>query len=136
MHLAEAENRSLDGLLAAGSVDKRLLDRYGNKLLRLMQSRHSDFSSIDRGLLNPPLTAPLRKKLKACQVLVNLKAAELDIAPELLGRKKYLQELIRGFESSGQIRWEGELSGWRRQVLEGDITLVLMGENQDNGNGS
>ena len=136
MHLAEAENGSLDGLLAAGSVDERLLDRYGNKLLRLMQSRHSDFSSIDRGLLNPPLTAPLRKKLKACQVLVNLKAAELDIAPELLGRKKYLQELIRGFESSGRIRWEGELSGWRRQVLEGDITLVLMGENQDNGNGS
>ena len=136
MHLAEDENRSLSGLLAAGSVDRRLLDRYGNKLLRLAQSNRSDFASIDRGLLNTPLTAPLRKKLKACQVLVSRKAAELDIAPELLGRKKTLQGLIRGFENSGQLRWEGELSGWRRQVLEADFTRVLMDENQDNGNGS
>ena len=136
MHLAEDENRSLSGLLAAGSVDRRLLDRYGNKLLRLAQSNRSDFASIDRGLLHTPLTAPLRKKLKACQVLVSRKAAELDIAPELLGRKKTLQELIRGFENSGQLSWEGELSGWRRQVLEADFTRVLMGEDQDNNNGS
>lgn len=134
MHLAE--NESLSSLLVAGSVDKRLLDRYGNKLLRLVQSNSSDFTGIDRELLNTPLTAPLRKKLKACQALVSRKAAELDIAPELLGRKKHLQELIRGFENSGQLCWEGELSGWRRQVLEADITRVLLGEHRDNTNGS
>ena len=136
MYLAEAENGSLSGLLATGSVDKRVLGRYGNKLLRLVHSDRSEFASIDRGLLNTPLTAPLRKKLKACQALVSRKAVELNIAPELLGRKKTLQGLIRGFENSGQLRWEGELSGWRRQVFEADFTRVLMGENQDNGNGS
>ena len=121
---------------AGGAADRGVPDRDGNELPRVAQSNRSDFASIDRGLLNPPLTAPLRKKLKACQVLVSRKAAELDIAPELLGRKKTLQGLIRGFENSGQLRWEGELSGWRRQVLEADFTRVLMDENQDNGNGS
>ena len=96
MHLAEDENRSLSGLLAAGSVDRRLLDRYGNKLLRLAQSNRSDFASIDRGLLNTPLPAPLRKQLKACQCLVSRTAAELEIAPERLWRTDTRRGLLRG----------------------------------------
>ena len=129
IQLAQDPNTSLASLRISEHIDKRLIDRYGEKLLRLAQANNPDFTEIDRSLLSTPLTPQLRKKLKACQLLVSAKAAELAIAPEMLARKKQLQELIRDFENSGEPNWTGELAGWRRQVLEVDIRQILMSGN-------
>lgn len=123
---SEVDSVSLEVLLENERVDKRLLKRYSEQLLALVQLNNSDFAEIDRGLINTPLTAPWRRKLKSCQLLVASKAEELAVAPELLGRKKQLQELIRGFKNTGELSWEGELAGWRRQILDAGISQILL----------
>jgi len=126
IQLSEAESVSSAVLLENEHIDKRLIRRYSEKFLALAQGHDSDFIEIDRRLINTPLTPPLRRKLKSCQSFVTSKAQELAVAPELLGRKKQLQELIRSYENTGELCWEGELSGWRRQILDADISRILL----------
>jgi ribonuclease D len=52
-------------------------------------------------------------------------AERLTIAPELLARKRLLQNLVRNYQNSGELLWEDELSGWRREVLEGEISPLF-----------
>ncbi len=126
--LSQTEKISLDAVMAVQEVDRRFLSRYGNELLHLLVTTESGLGRINRDLLNKPLSAALRKKLKQCQKIVSIKAEELEMAPELLGRKKQLLELFRDYERAGQIEWTGEFSGWRRHILEAEFLLIMSGE--------
>lgn len=123
--LSNADEISLSTVMSIQQVDSRFLSRYGDSLLELLSATDSDLQSINRELLNNPIKPAMRKKLKQCQKIVNLKAQELDMAPELLGRKKQLLDFLRKFERKGQMEWSGEFSGWRRQVLEEDFLLIM-----------
>ena len=81
--------------------------------------------AVDPALLNKPLSAPLRNKLKLSKQAANAKAEELGMSPELLGRKKFLVELLRGFERDGELRWSGDFVGWRRELLEVELTAII-----------
>lgn len=127
--LAASGELSPQALKTIEGADRRLLERYGDKFLTLLSDQSSAFTEIDRQRLSTPLGPALRKKLKSCQRVVNEKAEQLGMAPELLGRKRRLLELVRSFDQSGEISWTGDLSSWRREVLEPDIRLVMTGEN-------
>lgn len=106
------------------SVDRRFLSRNADALYRLLSSP-AEVAAVDTTLLNKPLSAGLRKKLKLLKQVTNAKAEQLGMSPELLGRKKYLVELLRDYESSGALRWSGEFAGWRRALLESELTAIL-----------
>ncbi|GGK74910.1 ribonuclease D [Amphritea balenae] len=63
-----------------------------------------------------PLSYKWNKPLKALKALSRAKAEELDIAPEVLLRKKDLDALIRT-EKDGQYSLPPSLSGWRKEVI-------------------
>ena len=105
--------------------DRRFYSRYGNEIVEIIDSLVVDISEIDRSILNFPLSPVLRKKLKSCQKVVAEIAERLTIAPELLARKRLLQNLVRNYQNSGELLWEGELSGWRREVLEEEISPLF-----------
>jgi ribonuclease D len=75
--------------------------------------------------LNMPLSAPLRKKLKLSKQVANTRAEELGISQELLGRKKFLVELLRSYERDGELQWLGDFAGWRRELLEVELTAII-----------
>ncbi len=127
--LSHSDEPSLHSLTSNNQVEKKLVTRYGSVFIQLLTTNKSDFVKIDRRLLNTPISPSLRRKLKACQQIVNEKAAELAMAPELLGRKKQLLELVRGFDQVGELSWRGGLFNWRRQILEPDINRIMSGEN-------
>lgn len=116
---------SLAGLQAENGIDKQLITRYGSDLIRLLLSPSSDAETIDRTMLNNPLTADSRNKLKACQRVVQQIATEHTIAPELLGRKKVILELVRKFEQEGVIEWPAIVSDWRRGLLEPALAPIF-----------
>lgn len=126
--LSEAEEISLNTVMSIREVDRRFLSRYGKELLKLVTTTDLDLEPINRELLNKPVSPALRKKLKQCQKIVQIKAEELQMAPELLGRKKQLLDFLRNFERTGQVEWNGEFSGWRRQVLESDFLPIMSGD--------
>ena len=84
-----------------------------------------DISEVDRSILNFPLSPVLRKKLKSCQKVVAEIAERLTIAPELLARKRLLQNLVRDYQNSGELLWKEDLSGWRREVLEEELSALF-----------
>jgi len=111
--------------LQSSDADKQLVNRYGNVLLkRLSQPRNSQIT-LDRDSLNNPLSPTSRKKLKACQRVVQEIANDLSIALELLGRKRIILELVRASELSGEIVWPQGVSGWRRTLLEPALAEIL-----------
>jgi len=75
--------------------------------------------------LSRPLTPELRKTLKQCQAAVSRVAAEMEIAEELLARKKQLVSLLINTQEQGIISWPEDLSGWRRDALELELSKTL-----------
>ena len=116
--ISDVEVPTLETLKSLRLSDRRLLER---NLLSLFEAitRHGDeFVAVNPQSLNKPLNSAGRGRLKSTQKLVAALAAELNIAPELLARKKLLNDLIRDFETTGELNWQGELAGWRKHVLE------------------
>ncbi|NKB31679.1 MAG: ribonuclease D [Pseudomonadales bacterium] len=115
---SELSTESLENLSLS---DRRIIARYGAEIVELINSPLPDQGVVDRTLLNFPLRPPLRKKLKSCQAVVAVLAEKLSMAPGLLARKRLLQDLLRDYENHGELRWQGELAGWRRELLEPEI---------------
>ena len=105
--------------------DRKFYSRYGEEIIEMLDGLVFNSAEIDRTNLNYPLTPSLRKKLKSCQRVVAEVAEKISLAPELLARKRLLQDLLRNYESSGELLWEGELAGWRREILEDDISVLF-----------
>ena len=75
----------------------------------------------------------IRKKLKKLQRVVQQRAEELNMAPELLGRKKHLLELLRHFGRSNELMWlEGE-SAWRKPLLEDEFRKIMNPDSESDG---
>jgi ribonuclease D len=116
--------RDLSGIQALRDGERR---RYGDTLLEMVE-RGAEKSSED---LPPRLPRPKRvskqKELtKALQQLVVRTGAEQGIAPELLARKKVLEELIHRVAAGSERRLPAELEGWRRVVIGEPMLDLLM----------
>lgn len=120
----EADEITLEVISNAPGVDSRFLSRNASELCRLLGDSSSR-GDVDPSLLNKPLSAALRKKLKLSKQVANAKAEQLGMSPELLGRKKFLVELLRDFEREGQLQWSGEFASWRRELLEAELTAII-----------
>ena len=117
---------SLSGLKEINDVPGKFIDRYGRELLNLMSTASQADSQPDRGLLNPPLNPTQRKQLKSCQQAARAVAEKLQMAPELLAKKKYLLALLIRAESGAEL-WRGEFDDWRRDLLQSVIDPILAG---------
>ena len=70
-----------------------------------------------------PLVSDDRKFLKRLQTFAHEKARTMSMAPELLGRKRDLEQCIRSFDENGHL---SELFlGWRREIVGNDFTRML-----------
>ncbi len=120
----------LNGSLTSGSLaeieglGKGLRQRYGKALLELLADPPA-LTPIDVDLLNPPLPPRYRGVLKSWRKIVEQKADTLAIAPELLARKKWMHELLKGFQDSGELNWQPPMTGWRQQELESSFMDAL-----------
>ncbi len=107
------------------SLDKRMINRYGKKILAALSDESLASEPVDRSLLNTPLTGAQRKLLKQCQVLVRDKAQQHAIAPEILGRKRWLMDIIQHHRKHGSLN-DSELGrDWRLQILNPELAEIL-----------
>ena len=104
--------------------DKRLLGKYADQIYKVLKYQNQAFDEVDAKMLNKPLDAAMRVKLKACQQVVKMQSEELSMAPELLARKKILHDQLWAYKNTGELVWVGELSAWRREVLEPEFVRI------------
>ena len=104
--------------------DERLLGKYADQIYKVLKYQNQAFDEVDAKMLNKPLDAAMRVKLKACQQVVKMQSEELSMAPELLARKKILHDQLWAYKNTGELVWVGELSAWRREVLEPEFVRI------------
>lgn len=110
--------------------------RYGKALVEVLTSPNTFAERPDPDSLQAPLPRALRRAMKHCQQAVKEKAESLEIAPELLARRKQLVELLQIHAAASidpgsdidTLPWPPELQGWRQAQLKPVISRVLEAE--------
>jgi ribonuclease D len=117
-----------DGLdhsgLAELGVRPRELRRYGDALIDCAAAARrvpTDEWAEPLERPTPPDSGPLMKVLKQ---VVDGQADHLNVAPELLARKRHLEALLRS-GAQGDYELPEALAGWRREVI-GDHLLAAL----------
>ncbi len=117
---------SQSGLRQINDVPRKFADRYGRDLLDAMREQEASSQRPDKSLLNSPLSAGDRKRLKQCQQACREVAEKWQMAPELLGKKKYLLSLLQQAGNRSAI-WAGDYDDWRRPLLQPLLDPLLAG---------
>ena len=120
----------------ASDLTERFFERHGEAILSCINTDKAFSDVPDPGRFSKPLDGVWRRKLKNCQRLVTRKAEEIDVAPELLARKRQLLELIDGFCLNHDDPWPGDLDNWRRPLLEPGLMEILEAGDDSRGDSS
>ncbi|MGI9251115.1 MAG: ribonuclease D [Pseudohongiellaceae bacterium] len=128
---AEITERFVEEHLTEGSpdIDRRFLRRYGKTINKLLAAADETLKPVDRSLLKPPtpkaMRSTLKSSLKSCQQVVAERGEVLGIAPELLGSKRHLLQLLHQLNNRGMQAWPGVFAGWRAEVLADKLLPIL-----------
>lgn len=105
--------------------EPKFLQRYARDFVQILSEDKQETVPLDRSNLNLPIESSDRKSLKALQKIVEEKAAQYGLAPELLGRKKHLLDIIKRFNQTGNLNWDGMEKNWRQEILAAEFSKLL-----------
>jgi len=117
--------KSLAALSRIEGIDAQTVRRDGQTLLALIQQA----TALPPEQCPLPLPAPLppsaKKILQILRKVAGQQAQRLNIAAELLLRKKVLQDLLQSGFPDGPWQLPPSLCGWRREVLGEPLLMAL-----------
>jgi ribonuclease D len=117
-----------DSMIALGEIKelgKGAVNRYGNILLGFVVQAKG-MGEDDLPVPMPQsLSSEARAIVKKLKALVREKAETLEVAPEILARKKDYEALVQSGINTGQYQLPATLTGWRREVI-GDAMLAIL----------
>lgn len=123
----KGDDFSTERLQQVRGVPTGLLKRQGKRLLDFMLDPPAEVQQAPATEVTPPLTPDQRNILKRCQSAARAQAEQLDMAPELLARKKQILGLLESFSQNQELAWSGDMAGWRKQVLQADFEQAVRG---------
>ncbi len=86
---------------------------------------------LNRLICQDPLSSAQSALLKKLKVSARFHAQRLQLAPELLSRKKELEACIRYFSEHNKL--PPLYDGWRSEILGSDFLDILRGGNGSHG---
>jgi len=123
--MARYQPSTLEALAKIPNIHPHVIRTEGNSLLSLIKNA----AKIPKEQWPPRLPKPLPKGCgglaKELKELVQQKANELTLCPELLWRKRVIEGLLRSGLSNGQYQLPENLQGWRRPILAETLLPVL-----------
>lgn len=115
--LARYKPRDMRSLLRVEGMTRAIAKKDGEEILTLIRQA----VLAPKNAWPPPLPRPLPPQvgawMKQLKATVSDMAVQLDIAPEILVRKKHLEALIRSGYPEGVFSWPDDLNGWRNRVI-------------------
>ncbi len=127
MHIAAGELTSKQELQSVAGMSPRQVRKYGDDLLFLaVEARRLPEHQLPMPVSRDHVRVD-SKKLDNLRKHVQRRAGELQIAPELLCKRRHLEELLRSVDARGRYRLPAGLDGWRREVI-GEELLAILGE--------
>lgn len=125
LDIARLQPDSLGALADINDIAPKTVRKDGEALLNLIkQGQALDIAELPAALPKPlpPANGSILKRLKAH---VAKRAEQLNMAPELLARKKDYESLLRSGFDSGNYCLPETLSGWRKPVVGDDLLAIL-----------
>ena len=103
-------------------VTSRQLRYHGDALEALI----ADADALSEADLPAALARPAapvnNKALRSLKDVVDSRAKELNVAPEMLAKRRHLEQFIRSEDDRGEYHLPSALKGWRQEVI-GDLLL-------------
>lgn len=123
--LAHEQPKDMTHLARLEDMHPRILRNEGATLLGLIKEAKKRPETDWPAALAEPLPIEAAKVLKRLRKVGLDLGVKLDIAPELMLRKKILEELLRSGYPQGPYSLPDSLQGWRRELL-GDALLACL----------
>lgn len=114
--------RNLSELSRVPELKRRVLREDGEAILEVLQRAVLEQAGRPVEPIPKPLHVIWNKRLKRLRAIARERAEALDMAPEVLLRKRDLEALIRSRSEGGDYQLPEGLQGWRRGVI-GDALL-------------
>lgn len=127
--LAHQQPKDLDHMAKLEDMHPRIIRKEGATLLNIIKQAKNLPAEQWPDALPEPLPVAGAKLLRRLRKVGREAAVQLDIAPEMVLRKKVLEELLRTGYPDGPYSLPDSLQGWRRELL-GDALLKSLEETQ------
>jgi len=122
--LAQQQPDNLQALARIEDMHPRTVRQDGETLLQLIREGQAAKREDYPEQLPEPLPAAANRLLKLMRKVGQAEANRLNIAPEIMLRKKVLEAMLRTGFPNGPYQLPEELSGWRRELM-GDALLAV-----------
>ncbi|WP_447528303.1 ribonuclease D [Vreelandella sp. TE19] len=120
--IAEAMPKNRFEIAAIEGVKPTLVKKEGDTLLELVKNAQHcpEASLLERW--PDPAEAGFKRRFKALKKVLNAQAAALEIAPEVLMRRRDIEALVMQHQANEALALPG---GWRGERLNDDLRLAL-----------
>ncbi|HIG44461.1 MAG: ribonuclease D [bacterium] len=124
-------------LIAQLSLHKPDFQEFANLSPRQMRKYGDDLQSMVDAVVNvaehelppailKPKTAVNNKSLKSLKKIVDQKAKDINVAPEMLAKRRHLEQLLRSVDEQGQYSLPAAFDGWRESVIGHELLQQLV----------
>ena len=122
--IAQRQPDSLQTLSRIEDMHPRSVRHDGETILELIRQGRSVPESEWPKPLPEPLPADANRLLKSLRKVGQRHAVRLNIAPEVMLRKKVLEAIVRTGYPAGPYSLPEELNGWRRELMGAELLDV------------
>jgi ribonuclease D len=123
--IAQLNYLEVGGLHTHTSMSSRQIRKYGDELLVVINDARM-VPAEDRPQIVAQDSLPVSNSLmKQLKLRVSARAEAINIAPEMLARRRHLEQLLRSGLDGGRYQLPPDLCGWRKAVI-GDELLALL----------
>ncbi len=108
-----------------GNLHPRQLRQYGDDMVAVIKAANEDPEDLLPAAMEKPASAVNSKLLKSLKGMVDARAESLNVAPEMLAKRRHLEQLIRSQDDQGKCHLPGSLQGWREAVIGQDLLSLV-----------
>ncbi len=123
--IAKYQPNNLVALAKIPEIHPRTLRKEGDALLGVIQQAAKIPQENWPQRVDRPLSVNSGKLAKELKKLVQQKATELNICPELLWRKRIIEKILYSVQANKDYQLPDSLKGWRKEILS-DILLQAL----------
>ncbi|MGY8809595.1 MAG: ribonuclease D [Pseudomonadales bacterium] len=129
--LAQQQPDNLQALSRIEDMHPRTVRHDGETLLQLIREGQAADPQDYPERLPEPLPAAANRLLKLMRKIGSAEAERLNIAPEIMLRKKVIEAMLRTGYPNGPYYLPAELVGWRRELLGEALLKVANAEAEE-----
>lgn len=129
--LARSDVHDKAGLASVAGLTPRQVRKFGDEILFLLAEARLVPDSRHPAPIDDLAGTRVRKEqMKRLRKIVERRAESLNVAPEMLARRRHLEALLRTADEDGNYALPDALNGWRRPVIGDHLLAELEGESR------